>query len=272
MLRKSIVAAALMLTSLGAVRPASADLKFLEPYGGIYSGRTLLGSPLDSRAKDALQSQPSTPAGARQRFVISPLFAHSDDHGGEVTSFGGTLAYANSVNPGHPWQIQGSGLNNHVTVGGAGRADIRQFDFTGKFVLFQPRKENLPVVSFVGRYADFDALGDRYDLLLAADHAIDRRLFATANLGWSRSYCDPCESSSALIAGFGATYVVSPKLSISADYTVSNDVDGTDLWTVAASYNLGRNSLVRLGGGKNGTLGQNRGLVFLNYVLKFDRK
>lgn len=272
MVRKSWVAALLGLLVLGASRPALADLKLLEPYGGIYSGRTFLGSLQDKRPKDAQQNQASTIDAARQRFLISPLFAHSDETGTKLSSFGGTIAYASSTNPRQPWQIQGSGLNNHVDVRGAGHTDIRQIDVTGKFVVFQPTRDDLPVVSVVGRYVDYDGIGHRWDALIAADQKVCRQVFATANLGWSRFKCD-CNDTDAVVAGFGLTYVLSPKLSISADYTLSNASDGTDLWTVAASYALDRNSLVRIGGGKNSTLGVvNRNLIFADYVFKFDLK
>ncbi|HTE20236.1 MAG TPA: hypothetical protein VK689_17870 [Armatimonadota bacterium] len=271
MVRKFLIGASLALLAAGVGRPAAADLKLLEPYGGIYSARTLLGSPDDKRPKDALQSLPSKVADPTQRFVISPFFAHSDGSGGDLTSYGGTLAYANSSNRLHPWQIQGSILNNHVDVSGVGSGDILQFDLTGKFVLFQPEDQDLPVISIVGRYADFESLGERYDILLAADQELGRRMFATANLGWSKFNCD-CAKSSDLVAGLGLTYVFSRRLSLSADYTFSNNSDNTDLWTVAASYQLGRDSLLRVGGGKNSTLGQNDQLVFASYVMKFDFK
>jgi opacity protein-like surface antigen len=264
---KSLIIASLAVLAAGAGRPASADLKLLEPYGGIYSGRTLLGSPADKRPKDAQQNQTARMENIRQAFVVSPLFADSDGNGGDLTSLGGTVAYANSANQRHPWQLQGSGLNNHIHVGRVGSADLSQFDVTGKYVLLQPTSRSLPVVSIVGRWSDFQDLGARYDLLLAADQAIGHHMFATANVGWARSTCN-CGGDSALVAGLGLTYAITRNLSLSADYTFSNAVDDSDLWTVAASYSFSRNSLVRVGGGKNSTLGQNSNLIFANYVLK----
>jgi hypothetical protein len=263
------MAAVLALLAASGSQPASADLKLLEPYGGLYSGRTFLGSPDDKRPKDALQNQASRIDSPTQRFVISPLFGHSDDGGEELSFFGGTLGYASSADPRHPWQIQGSGVNNHVSVSGQGSANILQLDFAGKFVLYQPTDVHLPVVSFVGRYADLDGIGERYDVLLAADQAIGQRMFATLNAGWAHCTCDDVSD---LVAGIGLTYVASPRLSFSADYTLRNDADRSDLWTVSASYALDRNSLVRIGGGKNSTLGVDGNQVFVSYVLKYDRK
>jgi hypothetical protein len=271
MVRNSLIAASLVLLAVGVCLPAAADLKTLEPYGGIYSARTLLGSPDDKRPKDAQQSQGSRVADPKERFAVSPLFAHSDGKGTDLSSYGGTFAYANSGSRSHPWQIQGSIFNNHVDESGVGSADLLQFDVTGKFVLFQPARKDLPVVSIIGRYADYDTLGRRYDVLIAADEAIGRHMFGTVNLGWSKFDCD-CNMPGDLVAGLGLTYVLSRRFSISADYTFENNSDLADLWTVALSYSINRDSLVRLGGGKNSTLSRNSNLVFVNYVLKFDSR
>lgn len=265
---KSPITAALALLAAGICGPASADLKLFEPYGGIYSARTFLGSASDTRPKDAVQNQTPKGGAANHGFAISPLFADSNGRGTDLTSYGGTIGYANSRSPRHPWQIQGEALNNDVRVRRGVGTDILQLGLTGKYVLFQPEDEDLPVVSFVGRWVNYEAFGQRYDLLIAADQKVGRRMFATANAGWASISCD-C-SHTAMVAGLGLTYVVSPRLSLSGDYTLSNAVDGSDLWTVAASYAFSRNSILRIGGGKNSTLGQNRGLIFANYVFKFN--
>lgn len=254
-MRTSILALAAAI-ALGAAAPAGADPKFLESYGGIFAARPFLAAPGDERPKDALQGQATRVEAPARRLLLSPFVWNNDD----VTAYGVGFQYASVSNPRHPWSV-GFKYYNLDRDGGF---DSDTVDVNAKFVLWSPEEANLPVVSLVGRYQDYDDLGERADVLLAADQRVTREVFATVNLGWADHIDGP---GSDFVAGFGATWrpVRSPRWSLSADYVLDNDVDGEDFWTVSALLALDRTSSLRVGGGKHGT-------IFANYFAKWDMK
>lgn len=277
MLKKALYAAALAtVLGIGAL-PASAGPRtnfssgflgptegnrasvapvFLGPYGRLAGARGILCSPLDERPMDALLCQRSKEEEPGQRFLVAPTFQHDDD----ADWYGVGLGYANLNNPRHPWNINF----------GFSHADFDDFedtevvDLSGKMVLWMPQDVNLPVVSVVGKYARFFEYGDRFDLLLAADQRITNNMYATVNVGWASANLNS-QSADDLIAGFGATYLIRPNFSVSADYLIDNDVDGEDLWTITGVYAFDAVSAVRVGAGDNGT-------IFANYLRKWDWK
>lgn len=256
-MRKSFLAlAGVVLLSTGLLRPVQADPKFLEPYGGIFAARPFLAAPGDERPKDALQAQGAKTEVPARRLLVSPFVWNNDD----ATTYGIGFGYASVHNPRHPWSVGFRYYNTEFD--GPGSSDTVDADL--KVALWAPADARLPVVSLVGRYQDYDDLGERADVLLAADQRLSRDLYATANLGWA-DHIDGRGSD--FVAGFGATWRSArmPRFSLSADYTVDNDVDGEDFWSVSGLYTLGRTSAVRVGGGKHGT-------VFANLFAKLDLK
>jgi hypothetical protein len=244
------------LVAAAAAGPAQADPKFLEAYGNIFAARPSLTGAGDDRPKDALQGQASKVEDPARRLLVSPFLWNNDD----VTTYGIGFQYASVHQPRHPWSVGFAYYNSEFD--GGGNADT--IDVNAKFVLWRPEEANLPVVSLVGRYQDYDDLGERADVLLAADQQLTRELFATANLGWA-DHIDGAGSD--FVAGFGATWRPARyrKLSLSADYVLDNDVDGEDSWSLSALWALDRTSSVRVGGGKHGT-------IFFNYFAKWDMK
>ncbi|MCC2669607.1 MAG: hypothetical protein K0Q72_2078 [Armatimonadetes bacterium] len=255
-MRISVLALAAGALLTAAAGPAHADPKFLESYGSIFAARPSLTSPGDERPKDAVQGQDSKTEDPARRLLVSPFLWNSDD----VTTYGIGFQYASVHQPRHPWSIGFAYYNSEFDGGGS----TDTVDLNARFVLWQPAQSTLPVVSLVGRYQDYDDLGERADVLLAADQQLTRELFATANLGWA-DHIDGAGSD--FVAGFGATWRPARyrKLSVSADYVLDNDVDGEDFWTISALWALDRTSSVRVGGGKHGTL-------LFNYLAKWDMK
>jgi hypothetical protein len=192
-----------------------------------------------------------------QRFLVSPFFRTSSNRGFDADLFGGGIGYASVNNPRHPWSLSASYFNTDFDPGDF---DFNTFDVVGKYVLWQPDNQKAPVVSLVGRYqaANHD-IEDRFDVLLAADQRICPSLYLTANLGWADRF------DSDFVAGFGATWRSSrlPKLSLSANYVVDNDVDGEDFWSLSAIWAFDKTSSIRVGGGKHDTW-------FVNYNAKWD--
>jgi len=236
--------------------PAQADPKFLEPYGGIFSARPFLATPGDERPKDALQAQATAEESSSRRLLVSPFVWNNDD----ATTYGLGFGYASVHNPRHPWSL---GFRYYNTdFDNAGSSDTVDADL--KVALWAPADPRLPVVSLVGRYQDYDDLGERADALLAVDQRICRDLFATVNVGWADHING---SGSDFVGGVGATWRAAhmPRLSVSADYTLDNEVDGEDFWSISALYAFDRTSAVRVGGGKHGS-------VFANFVAKWDMK
>jgi hypothetical protein len=264
MLRKTLLAASLALLAVVAARPASATPTFLEPYGDIFGARTFLGSPADTRPKDALQTQESNKETPTRRIIAQGFIRDSD----LFFIGGGGLAYADASHPGHPWSINANIFN--ADPDGFGSSDIG-FDINGKLVLWQPASPKLPVVSVVGRFMRVTDRFDRFDALIAADQAITKDIYLTANLGYGNVDFDfaGVNSVDAFVPGFGLTWVVSPKLSVSGNYIVDNaaevfhDAGGGDFWSASATYTFNRTLAVRAGGGKHGT-------AFFNLIGKWD--
>ena len=260
MVKKTLLAASLLL-AVGAGRPASADPKFLEPYGNIFAARTFLAAPGDDRPKDALQGQESKVQDPQRRLILSPFFRTGNALGTDVDVdyFGVGVGYASVANPRHPWSLSGSYYNVEADFGPFDvEADV--FDIVGKFVLWQGANPSTPAISAIGRYQAFsDDIDDRIDVLLAADQRITDSIFLTANVGWA----DQDEND--FVAGIGGTWRAPgmPKLSLSLDYQIDNDLDQEDFWTLSALYAIDRTSTLRVGGGKHNTW-------FFNYFAKWD--
>ena len=269
MVKRSLVCASLALLAASAAQPASADTKFFEPYGNIFGARTILGSPADARPKDALQTQESRREEPTRRIAVSPFF-NTEDLGnvGDTTYFGGTLAYASTANPEHPWQLYASIFNLNVDIDRpfGFDDDFFGFDIVGKYVLWTPAEPNLPVVSVVFRYMDVEDIGNRWDAALAADQRLSDEFYLTANLGWADADPDGAGGGeSDFIPGFGLSW--HPRsyrpLSLHFDYVVDNDVDGEDDWSISAIHTFGDTFAARVGGGKHSRF-------FGNLVAKWD--
>jgi hypothetical protein len=263
MVRKTCLAAALTLLAAGAIRPAEAHPRFLEPYGRIFQARTFLCTPVDKRPKDALHAQPSKLDDPRQRVIVSP-FIRDDDFS---TIYGIGAGYANAKNEWHPWSIQGSYFHGTLDgFNGPGQDD----EFDGgeanfKYVLWQPANPKLPVVSIVGAWVHFGDFGDRYDALIAIDQCITPRLYGTVNFGYAAIDSDVSKDHEALQVGLGLTYILTSRLSISADYIFDNAVEGEDTWSAGFIYAFDHTWAVRAGGGKHNQ-------VFANLIWKVDAR
>lgn len=275
MLKKALIAAALALVLGGGAQGAQAAPRanftsgflgpsegsrasvapvFLGPYGRLAGARGILCSPLDERPMDALLCQRSEQEEPGQRLLAAPVFQHDNNS----DWYGLGLGYANLRNPRNPWNVNFGFA--HADFDDS--EDTQVLDVSGKIVLWLPQNVNLPVVSLVGKYAHFTEFGDRFDVLLAADQRITDQLYGTVNLGWATANFNS-ESADDFIAGVGATYLVRPNVSVSADYLINNDVDGESLWTVTGVYAFDARSAARLGFGDNGT-------IFANYLRKWD--
>jgi opacity protein-like surface antigen len=273
MLKKCLLTAALALLAVGVGKPAAAAPVFLEPYGELFGARTHLASWEDARVVDALAGQDSRSADPEERFAVSPFFRRMTlrvpGPDADVVLLGIGVAYANINMPDHPWSVNLNFLHGNIDTGGFDRSSDG-FDLNGKFVLWQPENRWLPVASIVGRFQTLDGIGDRWDVLLAIDQQIHRRLFATANIGWSWVSFDAGGISDRddYTAGLGVTWAVTPRISISADYQFDSDTEhlygvGGDWWSLSASWAIDRTSSIRVGGGKGNTW-------FANYIAKFD--
>ncbi len=248
MLKKVLVAASLALLAGGFARPAKAEAVFLEPYGNMFSaGHHFTGG----YAEDT-----------NQQFFASPFFRTTNFGGGvDMTSYGVGVGYANSSAK-WPFVLSASFFNTNLDTP-FGDADFFSVDFTGKLVVYSG--ENKPTISLVGRFQNYDDLGQIYDLLLAADHGLGKNAWVSLNLGWQSADPELGGSVDDFVIRFGAGYMINPKLSIVADYTLDNDVDGEDLWTVSATYKLSTATAIRFGGGKHETF-------FGNIIWKSDWK
>jgi hypothetical protein len=262
MVRKSLVAVTLALLAFGAGRPAAADQKFLEPYGEIFGARTLLGSPNDLRPRDAIQGQEEV-GGRASAFIVNPFWrVQGFPGGGRATTLGGSLAYAGQVGANNPFQL----WSNLYAFNPHGPVSTRfGFDVGGKLVLWQPANVNLPVVSGFAQYRNIDLFGfNRIDAGIALDQRITDNIYLTGNVGFGYSDFDFTPSTTDVVAGVGLTWRVSPRISFSGDYVISNDVDGEDRWSIAGIYAVNQDLAVRLGGGKRDTF-------FANATYKFGR-
>jgi hypothetical protein len=274
MFKRSLLAASLAVLAFGAVRPASADPKFLDTYGGIYSARPLMGIPDDDRPKDAIMAQKNK-EGKDSSFYASPFYRFSRFHFGngdgffDVMQYGGSFTYANVRSEKHPIQLQANIFNTNLDVHFRGRhneTDISGGDFVGKLGLMVPKSAGAPAVSFVGRYQKIENAGSRVDALLAVDQRVAQGLFLTGNVGYGLN--DPDSNphdTDAIVSGVGFTWSPSrwPKLSLSGDYTLDNALDGEDFWSASLAYSFTNRAAIRVGGGKNST-------IFANYVGRFN--
>lgn len=265
MFKKSLIAAALALLAVGTGQSASAAPLFLETYPDIFGARTFLQAEGDSRPGDPIQDRASKDVeNPKTRFVVNPFLRTTDVRGGDITFYGGSLGYANSANAKHPWQVYVDIFNTNVDLAGGDR-DHFSYAPTFKWVAFGADRRG-PVVSFVGRFADFNGLSERWDALVAIDQNLGQNLFLTGNVGWGRFDADRGGDDDDLVAGVGATW--RPKqwrgISLSADYVIDNDVDGEDFWGVGLQWAPDAQSVIRVAGGKHRT-------VLVNWVWKFDK-
>ncbi len=267
MFKKTLLAASLALLAVGVAQPAKADATFLEPYGNTFTARPLLALPGDTRPTDAFTGQASNTEDPTQRFFVSPFFRLSSTPfgGGDIdsTQLGVGVGYANTGVK-FPFLVSASFFNTNVDIDGVGENDAFSFDVTGKIVLWH-KQASLPVISVVGRFQNYDDVGQRYDVLLALDQKVANSLFVTANVGYASADPELAASTEAVVARFGATYRASQALSFSADYTLDNAVDGQDFWTLSGTWAANKDIAVRFGGGKRDTF-------FGNLIWKTDWK
>jgi len=259
MVRNSLIAASLALLVAGAAGPVRADAKFLEPYTDIFGARTFLGSPTDTRPKDAWQNQESGEGNARSSaFIIAPFGRFQSGRGAFLpyTAAGGTVGWATNSLRGHPLEISANlyDFNPHPAFGF--NLDHRLgVDGKLKFVLWEPRQSGLPVISLVGRFRHLDNLLDRYDAVLAFDQKITNDLYFTGNLGYGRNdfrgVFRGVRDVDGFVAGAGLTYQIHPKLSFSANYVPTVVIDGEDLYGFSAVYAANRDLAISVGGGKH---------------------
>jgi len=266
MIKKTLIAATLALLAAGTAQPAQADATFLEPYGNTFTARPLLALPGDTRPTDAFTGQASRVEDPTQRLFVSPFFriASFPGLGGrdiDVSQYGAGIGYANTTAR-FPFLVTASFFNTNIDVDGLGDDNAFSFDVTGKIVLWNP-SPNLPVASIVGRFQNYDDIGQRYDVLLALDQRVTRDVFLTANLGYASFDPEFFQSQEDFVARFGATWRASQRLSFSFDYTLDNDVDGEDFWTLSGTWAANESIAVRFGGGKHETF-------FGNLIWKTD--
>lgn len=243
MLKKSLVAAGIVALVISAGVPASANPVFLESYTDIFDGRTLVKSKDDSRAGSVLQDAGED---VTSRWVVAPVFRIADLGGGaEVSAWGGSIAYATSklqvgvdiVN----FSLDAGGVNDRYNLAAAPTVKVGVLS-----------RGNL-TASVVGRLLHIDTIGSRWDGALAFDLGLGNSLFLTGNVGYSEVSPSGAADVDDFVAGVGATWrpAAWPKLSLSFNYVVDNDVDAEDLWGVSAQWALDSRSLVRLGAGKH---------------------
>jgi len=263
MIKKSLWAVALAALAVGGTSPASADAQFLEEYGDIFGGRTLLGTRDEGRPENALQGKESEAENPTSRLVISPFYRTQEV--GDLLDFtytGVGFAYANAG--GNPWQLGLNLYNTDIDIDGGGDNDFFGWDVTGKLGIWNQRGGRGPAVSLVGRYQDLNKLFSRWDAVLAADIPVSNRLYGTINLGYASAEGDGGGDAEDFIPGLGLTWAGGRRWSLSADYRFKNDVDfDEDMWTIGALYNLSEAATIRVGGGKNGTW-------FANFILNQD--
>lgn len=262
MVRNTLIVASLALLAVGVGGKAQAD-----PYVSIFSARPDLASPKDTRPQDALQSQASKVEAPKSRLLVDFFGGRSSTSHTDFTQFGGGFAYANVATESHPWQLGTSFFTTNVSPDAAPDADFFGWNINGKFVVWNPAKANLPVVSLIGSFTKVHDNGEISDIVLAADQKLTKDIFATVNLGWSNFDSQFGGGDSDFRPGIGATWHPSglKRFSLSADYVFKNDVDLEDTWGISALWAVDKTSSVQLSGGKHE-------LFFGRYVAKFDWK
>jgi len=266
MVRKSLLALLLVLPALGAGRPAGADPKFLEAYPDIFGARTLLGSPTDARPKDAIQNQETGEGNGRNSAFILGGFGRFSSGPGPYTAAGGGIGYSHAGGA-HPFEVKVAGYDfNPHSVGGFDLPGRLGIDGTAKFILWQSPNAGLPVVSAVGRYRNINNIFHRWDAALAVDQKVFSKMYITGNLGYgSIDTVGFGGDHSAFVSGVGATYEISPKLSIAANYVPENAVENRDFWSAALTYAVNRDLAISGGGGKDDTF-------FGQFTYKFGKR
>lgn len=266
MFKKSLIVASLALLAIGAGQPASAAPLFLENYNDIFGARTFLQSEGDKRPSGLIDDRASKDAeNPKTRFIANPALRTTNVRGGDVTQYGGSVGYANSSNARHPWELY---VDLGITNVDAGPGDQDYFSYapTFKWVAFGGDRPSGPIVSFVGRWADANGLGERWDALLAVDQNLGQNFFLTANVGWADLDPDAGNGDDDFVAGVGATW--RPRqwknFAIAGNYVIDNDVDGQDFWGVNLQYAPDAQSTLRIGVGKHQTW-------LFNWAWKFDK-
>lgn len=248
MLKKVLMVGVLALLAAGTSRPAAAQNSpvFFEPYGELYSARTVLPSVNDGRPKDARQAQGSRVENPSQR--LSFQGGVYDTSG--LFLGGAGINYANNQWKNHPWSV--SVFGNFFSLDGTDD-DGAFLDFTGKLTLWQPRNNWLPVASVVVNYQDPDDYGDFFRVILALDQKITREAYFTANVGWSNVQTVGGFDDDGIFSGVGLTWRPSrwPKLSLSANYNFDGDIQGEDTYSVSGTWAFSRDASFQLGGGKH---------------------
>jgi len=255
MVRKLVLAGALVALAFGVGRPAAADPKFLEEYGDIFGARPLLDTG-DTTPLNALQGQAEK--GKDLSFFVSPFFRRMDVPGGDVWLAGGGVGVNGGTTGAHPWQVYADFFNTRGEPDFGDSFDRFGWDVVGKFGVWdlskKARKGFAPVVSVFGRYQDIQSFGHRWDVGLAVDQKVANTVYLTGNLGWAEGHPRHFGSQSDIVPGVGLTWAPMRRVSLSADYVVDNDVDGGDSWSVNAAYKFGRDLSARIGGGEHDTL------------------
>jgi hypothetical protein len=266
MVRKCLLAASLALLAIGVGRPAAADPKFLEEYGDIFGARTLLQTAEDTRPQSALMSPYYE--GRNHLLVVSPFYRHWDMGGSaDANIFGGGIAWAQGTRSQNPWEVNLNFFDTNVNLDRDShfKKSSRSDDFNsfgweavGKFTIWGGYKDEYaytgPVVTLVGRYREMQDLANRFDILVAADQRVTRSLYVTGNLGYGRLSPDVGDNADDVILGFGLTWVPAPRVSISGNYVVDNNVDGQDFFSLMAAYDVNDNLAAQLGFGKHGSI------------------
>jgi len=262
MVNKSLLAVSLALLAIGVGRPAQADPKFLEAYPDIFGARTFLGSPSDSRPKDAYQNQESGEGNARKRaFIVGAFGRFTGSDFPPYTAVGGGVGYADVSSAAHPWEVkvQGYDYNPH-RLGFIDPADRLGLDATAKFVVWQSAHSYLPVISLVGRYRNINGFFNRWDAGIALDQKIVNHLYVTGNAGYgtadyvhSNIVGNSFNDHSAFVSGAGLTWEIGRKLSLAGNYVPDNAVENEDFWAAALTYAVNNDLAISGGGGKHKT-------------------
>jgi hypothetical protein len=256
MLKRSLVCASLALGAACAAGPASADALFFEPYGELFSARTLMASPADNRPKDALQRRATREDDKMHRFELGAFYRRQDMGDFDLAFFGGGASFSSVCDPEHPFQVWAAGYNLNVCLD-LGNVefddDFFGFDIGGTYGLWVP-PANLPYTSVFFQYRDINDIGSRWDLGLAFDQRLSDQFYLTANLGYADTNPDgPGDGENDFVPGFGLSFAPrgNSPWSLHLNYILDNDVDGQDDWSLSAIYNFTRQGSVKLGGGKH---------------------